>query len=79
MDRFRAYLGEGFMTHLEENKNLMYIFDYYIDIKAPVVATMTKQERVRCEREKAEGGGERVSGRKEPKPVLWRTASLKST
>lgn len=45
MDRFRAYLGEGFMTHLEENKNLMYIFDYFVDITMPVVPTMTKQQR----------------------------------
>jgi len=45
MDRFRTLLGEGFMTHLEENKNLMYIFDYYIDIKAPILPTMSKQQR----------------------------------
>jgi hypothetical protein len=55
MDRFRTLLGEGFMTHLEENKNLMYIFDYYIDIKAPILPTMSKQQRVSC----GNGGGER--------------------
>jgi hypothetical protein len=45
MERFRAYLGEGFMMHLEENKNLMYMFDYYLDVKAPVIPTMSKQQR----------------------------------
>lgn len=45
MERFRGYLGEGFMTHLEENKTLMYIFDYYVDAKAPIIPTMTKQQR----------------------------------
>lgn len=45
MDRFRAYLGEGFMNHLEENKNLMHVFDYFVDISQPIIATMTKQQR----------------------------------
>lgn len=46
MDRFRTILGDGFMNHLEENKNLMHIFDYFVDTKLPIVQTMTKQERV---------------------------------
>jgi len=45
LSRFRTYLSDGFMTHLEENKNLMYLFDYYIDITAPVIPIMTKQQR----------------------------------
>ena len=45
MDRFRALLGEGFMNHLEENKNLMHIFDYFVDTSMPILPTMTKQER----------------------------------
>lgn len=48
LDRFRTILGEGFMNHLEENKNLMHIFDYHVDIKQPIIPTMTKQERVRA-------------------------------
>jgi len=45
MDCFRAYLGEGFVTHLEENRNLMYVFDYYVDASAPIASTMSKKQR----------------------------------
>lgn len=45
MDCFRNYLGEGFMTHLEENRNLMYIFDYYVDTSVPVIPSMSKKQR----------------------------------
>lgn len=45
MDRFKNYLGEGFMTHLEENRNLMYVFDYYVDVTAPVTSTTSKKQR----------------------------------
>lgn len=46
MDHMKAHLGEGYMSHMEENPNLMYIFDYHIDLSAPPEPPlMTKKER----------------------------------
>lgn len=45
MDCIKDYLGEGFMAHLEVNRNLMYMFDYYVDVKAPPPPSMSKKQR----------------------------------
>lgn len=45
MDALKTSLGEGYMTHLEQNSNIMTMFDYFIDITEDLIPTMTKRER----------------------------------